>query len=72
MALLFYRQTCSQVELLSAERERAKVRAGSYHTRPENQANDFEKVYFIGNVHWNKTVAVPDKRVNGFSVRETP
>ena len=27
----------------SAERERAK--AGSYHTRPENQANDFEKVY---------------------------
>ena len=21
------------------------VRAGSYHTRPENQANDFEKVY---------------------------
>ena len=30
----------------SAERERAKVRAGSYHTRPENQANDFEKVYF--------------------------
>ena len=26
------------------ERERAKVRAGSYHTRPENQANDFEKV----------------------------
>ena len=25
--------------------ERAKVRAGSYHTRPENHANDFEKVY---------------------------
>ena len=22
------------------------VRAGSYHTRPENQANDFEKVYY--------------------------
>ena len=21
------------------------VRAGSYHTRPENKANDFEKVY---------------------------
>ena len=34
----------------SAEREaraseRAKARAGSYHTRPENHANDFEKVY---------------------------
>ena len=28
---------------VSAKRERAK--AGSYHTRPENQANDFEKVY---------------------------
>ena len=28
----------------SAKRERAKARAGSYHTRPENQANDFEKV----------------------------
>ena len=25
--------------------ERAKVRAGSYHTRPENHANHFEKVY---------------------------
>ena len=25
--------------------ERKLVRAGSYHTRPENQANDFEKVY---------------------------
>ena len=24
------------------------VRAGSYHTRPENQANDFEKVYMHG------------------------
>ena len=24
---------------------RANFRAGSYHTRPENQANDFEKVY---------------------------
>ena len=23
------------------------VRAGSYHTRPENKANDFEKVYKI-------------------------
>ena len=29
---------------VSAKRERAKARAGSYHTRPENQANDFEKV----------------------------
>ena len=31
----------------SAERERASAkreRAGSYHTRPETQANDFEKV----------------------------
>ena len=44
-------QTCPQIELLSAqrdrtsaERERAKVRAGSYHTRPKSQANDFEKV----------------------------
>ena len=25
--------------------ERAKVRAGSYHTRPENHANHFEEVY---------------------------
>ena len=25
--------------------ESSVVRAGSYHTRPENQANDFEKVY---------------------------
>lgn len=30
------------------------VRAGSYHTRPENQANDFEKVYW----------PYPGKRVN--------
>ena len=35
-----------------AKRERASerklvVRAGSYHTRPENNANDFEKVYLI-------------------------
>ena len=32
----------------SYERERAitcRQRAGSYYTRPENQANDFEKVY---------------------------
>ena len=28
----------------SAKRERGKAHAGSYHTRPENQANDFEKV----------------------------
>ena len=34
-----------RVARASAKRERAKVRAGSYHTRPENQANDFEKVY---------------------------
>ena len=26
--------------------ERAKAPAGSYHTRPENHANDFEKVYY--------------------------
>ena len=32
---------------MSAKRERGKldVRARSYHTRPENHANDFEKVY---------------------------
>ena len=28
----------------SAKRERASESAGSYHTRPENHANDFEKV----------------------------
>ena len=30
--------------------ERAKARTGSYHTRPENHANDFEKVY--GVTYW--------------------
>ena len=40
-------------DLTSAEREaraserKLVVRAGSYHTRPENHANDFEKVYLI-------------------------
>ena len=29
----------------SASERKLVVRAGSYHTRPENQANDFEKVY---------------------------
>ena len=39
-------RTSAERERASAKRERAKARAGSYHTRPENQANDFEKVYY--------------------------
>ena len=35
-------QTCSQVELLSAQRDSERD-----HTRPENQANDFEKVWLF-------------------------
>ena len=41
-------RTSAERERASAKRERAKARAGSYHTRPENQANDFEKVYVVG------------------------
>ena len=33
------------VRARSASERKLVVRAGSYHTRPENQANDFEKVY---------------------------
>ena len=42
--LLTSRALSAKRDRTSEERERAKVRAGSYHTRPENQANDFEKV----------------------------
>ena len=37
--------TSRAFERVARASERAKVRAGSYHTRPENHANDFEKVY---------------------------
>ena len=40
------RATRSKARLVSKSMQGIKVvRAGSYHTRPENQANDFEKVY---------------------------
>ena len=55
----------------SAERERARsaserklragpCRAGSYHTRPENQANDFEKVYM--GTFWKSQKLIPNKK----------
>ena len=37
-------RSASESEARASERKLV-VRAGSYHTRPENQANDFEKVY---------------------------
>ena len=39
-------RTSAEREARASERKLV-VRAGSYHTRPENHANDFEKVYLI-------------------------
>ena len=45
--------------------ERKLVRAGSYHTRPENQANDFEKVYLSYGLITSAEREVKDSRRSG-------
>ena len=46
----FEREARSYERRARSASERAKARTGSYHTRPENHANDFEKVY--GVTYW--------------------
>ena len=61
VARLWARSAIVRARSASERKLRAgPCRAGSYHTRPENQPNDFEKVYM--GTFWKSQKLIPNKK----------